>query len=173
MFNGGRTFGNYANFARKDSSLLGGPASWHTTVVANKAKGLKSAPKGKFRRPNFIRSDLAIKAISFEPFGSQLAQLAFCAYLFALRAPIRSITTPAGFPSDSVELMTPAADAALVTARWAPKGPHHLLRLSSRKNLPTGCFMRPPLRLPDSFPGPQAALFAPHPRLVETCLLQS
>ena len=56
IFNDGRTFGNYANFAREAFFFLNEPTSWYTEAVANTTTCLRSAGKGEFRFPNFTRS---------------------------------------------------------------------------------------------------------------------
>ena len=87
IFNDGKTFGNYVNFVREACFFLNEPTAWFSPSVINTVKGLRAAGKGKFRFPNFIRSELVIRIITFEPFGSEFDQVAFCAYLFALSVP--------------------------------------------------------------------------------------
>lgn len=93
---------------------------------------------------NFIRSGLVIRALSFEPFGSYLAQLAFCAYLFPLRVPSEALQPKRDFPSDALDLYQSANGKALISVRHAATGPQLGLRLAYRKNLPARCVLYRP-----------------------------
>ena len=144
IFNDGKTFGNYLNFVRKACFFLSEPAAWFSNAVINTVRGIRSAGKGEFRFPNFIRSELVIRVINFEPFGIQFAQLAFCAYLFGLRVPPEALQLRRSFSSDSLDLLSHAKDEELISARASPSGPQLTLRLAYRKNLPTGCVLYRP-----------------------------
>ena len=138
IINDGRTFGNYTNFDREAFFLLNDPTSWNTSASINTANGLRSAGKGRFRFPNFIRSDLVAKLTAFDPFGSQLAQLEFGAYLFALRAPSGALQIRRAFSSDSLYLPQPANSRALISVRLNHRA-RRLHALSLSRKSPTGC----------------------------------
>ena len=142
--NDGRTFGHYANFVRNACFFLNVSTAWFSSAVINTVNGLRSAGKGKFRFHKFIRSDLVIKVINFEPIGSQFAQLAFCAHLFALRVPSEALHLRRASSSDSMDMLSPAQDEALIAVRQGPQGPKLIPRLAYRKNLPTGCVLYRP-----------------------------
>ena len=112
--------------------------------MTNTATGLRSARKGESRFPNFIWSDLVLKEIDYEPFGSQFAQLAFCDSLFFLRVSSEALQHRRAFSSDAMNLFQASNDKALVTVRYESEFPQLTLRLAYRKNLSTGCVLYRP-----------------------------
>ena len=139
IFNAGRTYGNYLNFIRKACFYLSLPTDWYTPAVVNASKGLTAAGKGKFRCPNFIRSEIALKVISAESPPSQFAQLAFCAFLFALRVPSEALISRRAFLGDPLDMSSPQTEKGLISFRFEWGFPKLVLKLAYRKNLPTGC----------------------------------
>ena len=115
--------------------------------MINVSRGLRAADKGRFRFPNFIRSELVIRVINFEPMNSRFAQLAFFAYLFALRVPSEALILRRAFEDDILELEAPQLEKELIAAREVGSQTLIKLKLTYRKNLPTGCVMYHPLLL--------------------------
>ena len=144
IFNEGRTYGNYLNFARKACFYLNSPTDWFTAAVVNASRGLRAAGKEKFRFPNFTRSEIALNVISFEPHSSQFDQLAFCAFLFALRVPSEALILRRAHIDDPLDMSPPQFEKGLIAARFEGNSPQLILKLAYRKNLPTGCVLYRP-----------------------------
>ena len=144
IFNAGRTYGNYLNFVRKACFYLSLPTDSYAPAVVNAPKGIRAARKGKFRFPNFIRSEVVLKAISAEAPSSQFAQLAFCAYLFALRVPSEALILRRAFLDDPLDMGSPQFEKVLISVRYEGGSHQLVLKLAYRKNLPTGCVLYRP-----------------------------
>ena len=115
------------------------PVTRFTPAVANVAHGLKAAGKGKFRFPDFIRSERVLRVLKHEPAHSQFAQLAFCAYLFALRVPSEALILRRAYDNDQLEHGNPQLVNGLISARQEGSQTLLILKIPRRQNLPTGC----------------------------------
>ena len=105
---------------------------------------MKLAAKGQFRFPNFITSDVVLRIIKHETPSGEFGQLAFIAFLFALRVPSEALPLRRAFAYDDLEGFRPMRDPALISLRGSANNPCLVLRLATRKNLPSGCIMRRP-----------------------------
>ena len=107
IFNECRTYGNYVNFIRKACFYLNIPTDWFPDASISASKSIRSAGKGKFRCPNFIRSDISIKVISAEHHSIRFDQLAFCAYLFDVRVPSEALVLRRAYPNGPLDMIPP------------------------------------------------------------------
>ena len=89
IFNDGRAYGNYVNFARRDFFFLNIPSSWCSAASVIVSMDLRYAAKAKFRFRNFIKGDLLLEAIAKELLSSKFEQIDFRAYLFTHRVHAR------------------------------------------------------------------------------------
>ena len=115
--NDGRTFENYIGFLRKSFFFLDKPVTWFSPAVVNVSRGLRAAGKGRFRFPNFIRSELVIRVVNLEPLHIQFAQLAFCAYLFCATGTVGSSHSPTRLRKRSSRARRTPARKGLIAAR--------------------------------------------------------
>ena len=144
LFNSGGTFYNYLNHLRNASFFLHQPTDWWTPAIKSLCKGMNAKAKGKFRFPNFITSDKVLKIIKRETPSGEFGQLAFIAFLFALRVPSEALILRRAFANDELEGFRPMKDSALIGLRGPSSNPSLVLRLATRKNLPLGCIMKRP-----------------------------
>ena len=144
IFLPGSTYSNYVGYIRKACHFLEQPLSWDTPAIANTVAALKLRAKGRFRFPNFIRSQLIAQILQFETRGAPFAQLAFLSFLFALRVPSETLKIRRAFRGDDLTAFSPINGEALMGIRGPPSGQRLVLKLRSRKNLPNGCIMSRP-----------------------------
>ena len=112
--NPGGTFTNYINYLRKACFYLERPVRWHTPAAANLIKGLKLAGIDKFKFPNFVDIHLIVRIIRHETRFSEFAQLAYVAFLVALRAPSEALAIGRAYKGDELAQFPPQADRALI-----------------------------------------------------------
>ena len=93
------TFSNYVGYVRKDYHFSELPLTWDTPAVANVVASLKLTALVKFRFPNFITSDTVSRTIHVGTMDGDFAQLAYVAFLYALRVPSESLPPKRAFPN--------------------------------------------------------------------------
>ena len=144
IFKPGPTFSNYVGYVRKACYFLEQPLSWDTAAVKNIVAAIKLLGTGKFRFPNFIRSEFVAKILAKESRDGSFAQLAYISFLYALRVPSEALVLRRSFLDDDLTGFAPIQYKALIGIR-GPAGHECLvIRFSRRKNLPNGCILSRP-----------------------------
>ena len=144
IFKPSPTYSNYVGYLRKACHFSQQPLTWDTAAVRNLVAALKLEGSGKFRFPNFIRSDFIAKITAKETRDGPFAQLSFIAFLYALRVPSEALILRRAFLDDDLTGYAPMRTEALIGLR-GPQGHECLvLRFLRRKNLPNGCILSRP-----------------------------
>ena len=120
------------------------PTSWWTPAITSLCKGTKLASKGEVRFPNFITGDIVIRIMHREKHSGEFGQLAFIAFLCALRVPSEAWPLRRAYTSDNLDGFAPLDGQAIIGLRGPPTAPVLTLRLASRRNLPHGCILKRP-----------------------------
>ena len=144
IFNTGATFSNYVGYIRKVCFFLGESLAWDAAAVSNVIEALKLQGAGKYRSPNFIRSDFALRVLVRDSRGTILAQICYISFLFALRVPSEALQIRRAYMDDDLTSFDPVKDRALIALRGPPSCPKLVLRLARRKNLAHGCILPRP-----------------------------
>ena len=117
MFKDGATFQQYVNSLRKACYVLRRPLDWSTRAVVHTCYGMRLAGDNKIRFPNFIRSTLVWKIIKSEGPKSEMAILAYVAFLFAFRVPSEALLIKRAHKHDEIDLFTPQKEKVLIARR--------------------------------------------------------
>lgn len=103
IFSHGATFPNYVGYVRKVCRFLEEPLFRDTDALKNAIASLKQQGAGKYRFPHCIRSDIAVKILSYESRGSIFAHLCYTSFLFALRVPSEALHLRLDYRGDDLE----------------------------------------------------------------------
>ena len=144
IFKAGPTFSNYVGYVRKACHYLEHPLSWDTPAVRNIVAALKLLGSGKFRFPNFIRSELVAQVIKKESRDAPFAQLSYISFLYALRLPSEALTLRRSFVNDDLTGYAPMKSPVLIGLREMLGNECLVIRFERRKNLPNGCILSRP-----------------------------
>ena len=144
VFGNTATYGNYVCHLEKCCYFLRYPTTWSTPVIRHIAKGLKKCQDKSFRFPNFIRSPLLLKIINHESSASEFAQACFLSFLFSFRVPSETLQLVRSYNTDELEAFTHQQEKALLGVRTIGGEPFLIAKLSTRKNLSSGCILRRP-----------------------------
>ena len=144
IFKPNPTFSNYVGYLRKACHFLEQPLSWDTPAVRNTVAALKLEGAGRFRFPNFIRSEFVAKIVAKETRDGPFAQLSFISFLYALRVPSEALILRRAYLSDDLTGFEPMRDTALIGLRGPPGHECLVIRFLRRKNLPNGCILSRP-----------------------------
>ena len=117
IFNPADTFSNYVGFGRETCFFSQEPLRWGTSDVKNAIASLKMKGKGKYRSPNFIGIDIAIRIRIRDSRGSPFAQMAYISFLYALRVPSDAPLLRRAFRNDDLTSFAPMKSLSLVAIR--------------------------------------------------------
>ena len=131
-------FSNYVGYVRKACHYLEHPLSRGTPAVENVVAALKLEGSGKFRFPNFARSDFIARIAAKETRDGPFAQLSFLAFLYALRVPSEALVMKRAFVDDNLTGHAPMKSGILIGLRGLPGHECLAIRFKRRKNLPYG-----------------------------------
>ena len=107
IFRPGSTYSNYVGYIRKACHFLEQPLSWDAPAIANTVEALELRAKGRFRFPNFIRSQMISQIPQLETRDGPFAQLAFLSFIFALRVPSETLKIRRAFRDDDLTALPP------------------------------------------------------------------
>ena len=144
VFNDTATYGNYVSLLEKACLFLRFSTSWSTPAVRHVARGLKKCQDRSFRFPNFIRSHLLVRILTHETARSEFAQACFFSFLFSFRVPSETLQLRRAYNTDDLEGFTPQLEKALIGVRTIDGQDFLLVKLTTRKNLTSGCILRRP-----------------------------
>ena len=144
VFNDTATYGNYVSLLEKACFFLRCSTTWLTPAVRHVARGLKKCQDRSFRFPNFTRSQLLAKILAHETVTSEFAQACFLSFLFSFRVPSETWKLRRAYNTDGLQGFTPQLEKALIGSRAIDGQEFLLAKLTTRKNLASGCILRRP-----------------------------
>ena len=144
VFNDAATYGNYVSLMEKAFFFPRFSTTWLAPAVRHVARGLKKCQDRSSRFPNFIRSHLLAKIAARETAESEFAQVRFLSSLFSFRVPSETLQLRRASPTDDLEGFTPQLEKALIGVRIIDGQQFLVAKLTTRKNLASGCILRRP-----------------------------
>ena len=124
--------------------FLRAPTTWLTPAVRHVARGLGKCRDRGFRFPNFTRSHLIAKIAANETARIEFAHACFFSFLFSFRVPSETLHLRRAFPTDRLEGFAPQLEKALIGVRAIDGQQFLSVKLTTRKNLDSGCILRRP-----------------------------
>lgn len=144
IFRPGRTFSNYVGYVHKACHYLEQTLAWDTPAVKNVVAALKPTGSGKFRFPNFTRSEFRAKILAKETRGGAFAHLSFIAFFYSLRGPSDALILRRAYKGDGLTGYSPMRSPALIGHRGLMGNECLVIRFARRKNLPNGRMLSRP-----------------------------
>ena len=96
---------------------------------------MKKSQGRSFRFSNFIRSQLLLKLVEFEPPRREFAQAALLSFLFAFRVPSETLQLRGARSTDELLAFAPQPDPMLIRVQVVEEEPFLVVTLSRRQNI--------------------------------------